>query len=1582
MHNVQNKKEISILIGKHKEISLEKYILKLNREKKRLLMSNRLDKFEMQQRNMFTRLKKEPEKNKTHWDILLEEMKWMAGDFEIERRKKRKLGLNYVKAAKKHINSKQTEELKNIKRQEQNMQKRYLNLSRAVKNYWIKIDKITNYNYNTQYNKEKIIQQQNRLMNFIAKLEKISGKVANSLSPGVNKKIAEQATLSLVSGPNTVPSNENSSNSNKNSNPNSLNSSSINNNNLILNNKNNLNNNNNNSTLNEINEEEEENYLTNTANVAEKLQPKGTLLKETDVTLTQPYLLNNTLREYQLIGLNWLVALNENKINGILADEMGLGKTIQTIALFAYLAINKGNWGPHLIIVPTTIIVNWEIEFKKWCPSFKILSYFGSQKERKLKRYGWFRPNSFHVCITSYKLVIQDYSIFKRKRWEYIVLDEAQNIKNFKSKRWQMLLNFHARRKLLLTGTPLQNDIMEIWSYLHFLMPNLFYSNIEFREWFHTQFYNAIHNNAALNKQIINSLHSILRPFLLRRLKKDVEKQLPEKIEHVVYCELSRRQKYLYDEYINTDMTQNTLKKNDYFSIMNVLMQLRKVCNHPDLFDSRDYDSSMLSLFNIYFIIPALVFDIFKYDPMKSVNYKNLKLFLISNEKLNSYDYIELIKNFPFNPLFELYDEITKNKVQLFQPKYLIDENDILFKRNYSDNSILAKPNTLEVKDTVMKLMKQMKINDKKGIKKNAKENINNSMDTEDQNEINSLNEESKEEEDNIYKYQINVPNAVFPTNIPMIQNSSLSNYNDMFNDIDTSILTNEEPNYLKTVFNSEINRKRNLQIEIKKRLLHTYDINSRANLLYRKPIYGNDTLNLMKLTFLFDAINSPLLKNHIVYGQKSRKKIFGMNFSLCLNKAYKYCNSNKGILRDKDFVKITELGESEPVVEEVEEIKPKIEIEDLHGNNKLWKKLNMNNNNVFDENDVYIEILKKELNEPTITKENWIEGKYNPNVKIIMPKNFNAKKENENDEDKKKTGENNSNNNSDTKKDKKDDSNVFKEPLPVNKKNSNQNNKNNDTNNTNNNTANNTPPKKYIPHIKVLSDEKVTKDPILDINYEQTLFYRHSNPLLNLIYNPQKYLSFCDILFYYFNIYIPKVISPGPQISISKSNLNFSNSYGIYQTLYNNLLRVPNVLKYLSLFKTIKCPDRKLVEYDSGKLIKLGQLLKKLYANKSKALIFTQMTRMLDILEIFLNIHGFTYVRLDGSTKVELRQQIVDKFNNDKKVFCFISSTRSGGIGLNLTGADSIIFYDTDWNPAMDKQAQDRCHRIGQTRTVHIYRLITLSTIEENIFKKSIQKRELNYVVMEDGKFDMQNLNYNNKLNIQNIIEEGNLIKKTSEEEEQEKNEKNNENIKRLLEFENLHFDNPNEQKNIEQMLIRIEDQEDVQAMKNLSRELLDNYEKEHNEMQFFKEDENNPNDDLASKSGMKIDSKEKEREIFEKLKPIDKFALNYYRGVFTYKEFVQEKEKFQPNQNNYDYTEENNDMDGENSNMNEDEDVDMGNEEESNNENEEINKLDIETAYNLYLKKKDEILRMYQQMENEEKIHIEDDDNDQDKK
>lgn len=145
---------------------------------------------------------------------------------------------------------------------------------------------------------------------------------------------------------------------------------------------------------------------------------------------------------FQHIGLDWLVTMHDQKLNGILADEMGLGKTIQTISLLAHLACVKGNWGPHLIVVPSSVMLNWEMEFKKWCPGFKILTYYGTQKERKQKRIGWTKINAFHICITSYKLVIQDHQSFRRKKWKYLILDEAQNIKNFKSQRWQLLLNF------------------------------------------------------------------------------------------------------------------------------------------------------------------------------------------------------------------------------------------------------------------------------------------------------------------------------------------------------------------------------------------------------------------------------------------------------------------------------------------------------------------------------------------------------------------------------------------------------------------------------------------------------------------------------------------------------------------------------------------------------------------------------------------------------------------------------------------------------------------------------------------------------------------------------------------------------------------------------------------------------------------------------------------------------------------------------------------------------------------------------------------------------------------------------------
>ncbi|MFH4983629.1 hypothetical protein AB6A40_010338 [Gnathostoma spinigerum] len=360
--------------------------------------------------------------------------------------------------------------------------------------------------------------------------------------------------------------------------------------------------------LNSESSEDRQKELANIAEEALKLQPKGFTLETTQVKTQVPSLLRGALREYQMVGLDWLVTLYKKGLNGILADEMGLGKTIQTIALLAHLACDESNWGPHLIVVPTSVILNWEIEVKKWCPAFKILTYFGSQKERAEKRRGWSKTNAFHVCITSYKIVTQDIRAFKQKAWQYFILDEAQNIKNFKSQRWQTLLNIRARRRLLLTGTPLQNSLMELWSLMHFLMPTIFASHNDFKDWFSNPLTDMMEGNAEYNSQLVHRLHKVLRPFILRRLKSEVEKQLPEKTEHIIKCSLSKRQRYLYDDFMSRRSTRDNLRSGSVMSVLNIVMQLRKCCNHPNLFEPRPIVSP-LSMRPVSVVYPAFLFN-------------------------------------------------------------------------------------------------------------------------------------------------------------------------------------------------------------------------------------------------------------------------------------------------------------------------------------------------------------------------------------------------------------------------------------------------------------------------------------------------------------------------------------------------------------------------------------------------------------------------------------------------------------------------------------------------------------------------------------------------------------------------------------------------------------------------------------------------------------------------------------------------------------------------------------------------------------------------------------------------------------
>ncbi|CAA6665108.1 unnamed protein product [Spirodela intermedia] len=736
------------------------------------------------------------------------------------------------------------------------------------------------------------------------------------------------------------------------------------------------------------NGKESEDIIADAAAAARSAQPTGNTFSTTKVRTKLPFLLKHPLREYQHIGLDWLVTMYEKRLNGILADEMGLGKTIMTISLLAHLACEKGIWGPHLIVVPTSVMLNWETEFLKWCPAFKILTYFGSAKERKNKRQGWLKPNSFHICITTYRLVIQDSKVFKRKKWKYLILDEAHLIKNWKSQRWQTLLNFNSRRRILLTGTPLQNDLMELWSLMHFLMPHIFQSHQEFKDWFSNPITGMVEGQEKVNKEVVDRLHNVLRPFILRRLKRDVEKQLPRKHEHVIYCRLSRRQRNLYEDFIASSETQATLASANFFGMISVIMQLRKVCNHPDLFEGRPIISSF-DMSGVELPLSSAVCTMLSVGPFSNVDIKGLNLLFSQNDyDMTSWEFGEV--------------------------------------------TAISGSNGVESED----------------------ERISN--------------------------------------------------------------------------------------IEI---------LNERRN-------HGAN---------IFEAIHKALLEERAKEAKERAASIAWWNSLRCQKKP-------------------------------------------MYGTN--------------------------------------------------------------------------------------------------------------------------------------LRDLITIKHPVLNIHEQRrspSCYLSFSSKLSDIVLLPVERLQNMLEIVESFMFAIPAARAPSPLCWCSKGNSPVFLSAVQRDKWSDAFSPLLTPVRPAIVRRQVYFPDRRLIQFDCGKLQKLAVLLRRLKSEGHRALIFTQMTKMLDILEAFINLYGYTYLRLDGSTQPEERQTLMQRFNTNPKLFLFILSTRSGGVGINLVGADTVIFYDSDWNPAMDQQAQDRCHRIGQTREVHIYRLISERTIEENILKKANQKRALDDLVIQSGSYNTE---------------------------------------------------------------------------------------------------------------------------------------------------------------------------------------------------------------------------------------------------
>ncbi|KAL3680093.1 hypothetical protein R1sor_023049 [Riccia sorocarpa] len=732
-----------------------------------------------------------------------------------------------------------------------------------------------------------------------------------------------------------------------------------------------------------------EDKLADAAAAAQSAQPTGYTFSTTKVRTKLPFLLKHSLREYQHIGLDWLVTMYEKRLNGILADEMGLGKTIMTISLLAHLACERGIWGPHLIVVPTSVMLNWETEFMKWCPAFKILTYFGSAKERKMKRQGWSKPNNFHVCITTYRLVIQDAKAFKRKKWKYLILDEAHLIKNWKSQRWQTLLNFNSKRRILLTGTPLQNDLMELWSLMHFLMPHVFQSHQEFRDWFSNPITGMVEGQELINKEVVDRLHNVLRPFLLRRLKKDVEKQLPQKYEHVINCRLSKRQRNLYEDFMASSDTQATLSSGNFLGLINVLMQLRKVCNHPDLFEGRPIVSSF-DMVGLDLQLSSLVSSALHKPPFGSVSLAELNLLV------NQLD-------------LDMTSWECEEASELCTPAVLIEE-----------------------------------------------------------------------------------------------------------------LSSSGEDTWAKEKDGPSLGVLEEIQAVIRAQRARQRKEKARALI----------SLNMLRC------------RKKVLYGSDLRK-----------------CVSVESHVYDVHKIKAD--------------------------------------------------------------------------------------------------------------------------------------------------------PRRYFEYSSVVADS--VQLPLTRLQM-----------LMDLVES--------------FVFAIPATRAPAPVAWCSHpASPSVLSLPTIGKSLHDAVSFSLEPLRPVFIRRQLFFPDRRLLQFDCGKLQELSILLRRLKSEGHRALIFTQMTRMLDVLESFINLYGYTYMRLDGSTKPEQRQILMQRFNTNPKIFLFILSTRSGGVGINLVGADTVIFYDSDWNPAMDQQAQDRCHRIGQTREVNIYRLVSESTIEENILKKANQKRMLDDLVIQSGSYNTE---------------------------------------------------------------------------------------------------------------------------------------------------------------------------------------------------------------------------------------------------
>ncbi|KAK9456985.1 SNF2 family N-terminal domain-containing protein [Dipodascopsis uninucleata] len=295
---------------------------------------------------------------------------------------------------------------------------------------------------------------------------------------------------------------------------------------------------------------------------------------------------NGELRDFQLTGLNWMAFLWSRNENGILADEMGLGKTVQTVAFLSWLVYARKQHGPFLLVVPLSTVPSWQETFDFWAPDLNYIVYLGNtQARRMMRQYEFFvdgnkKKPKFNILLTTYEYILKDRSDLGAIKWLYLAVDEAHRLKNSTSALYESLQEFKVENRLLITGTPLQNNIRELAALVDFLMPGKIHIDQEID-------FDSLGDN---QESYIRDLHERLKPFILRRLKKDVEKSLPSKSERILRVELSDMQTEYYKNIISRNYSALNAGSTggSQLSLLNIMMELKKASNHPYLFPNAE----------------------------------------------------------------------------------------------------------------------------------------------------------------------------------------------------------------------------------------------------------------------------------------------------------------------------------------------------------------------------------------------------------------------------------------------------------------------------------------------------------------------------------------------------------------------------------------------------------------------------------------------------------------------------------------------------------------------------------------------------------------------------------------------------------------------------------------------------------------------------------------------------------------------------------------------------------------------------------------------------------------------------------